>query len=601
MDTCVLEPYRILGIVGLMACNVVWAMPTDSGDPSPKRITYSVRFQGDMPDALRKALEQHAQTVHNRDRPPASLRQLRYRAQGDIERLEDVLRSYGYYDGRVTFAIATDRKSPRVQFQVTSGPQYRIKQWDVVYRAAQRTVPPLPLSAETMHDRPAEAPKVLVTEQAFLNQLRDQGFPFCKLDGRDVVVDGNDHTIDLKTTIDPGPWATFGTTEIRGLVDVEEGFVRRRIKWSQEQRYQQSRLHDLEAGLLQCGLFASARVRPATEMDPNGTLPVMVELSERKHRTIRLGGTYVSDQQGLGGRVSWEHRNFGGNGRKLRTEFSASEIDWQQSTLYEHPDFKRQNLDLLMDLVIEKSYPDAFKSESLRGAATLQYQMQQKPARVWAGIAQEASMVEQLGTRQRFLFLEFPLGLDWDRRDDAIDSRQGWRFVAQTTPYADGRSSLRFFRNRAEGRYFCPLAIFDDTVFAGRLAAGWISGAALASIPADKRFYAGGAGSVRGYRYQSIGPTTAGVPSGGLSLLESSFELRTLWDEKIGTVLFLDGGTALSEIFRQGQGEPMHWGAGLGLRYALGFAPLRVDVAFPMNRDSNDSEVQLYVSIGQAF
>ena len=40
-------------------------------------------------------------------------------------------------------------------------------------------------------------------------------------------------------------------------------------------------------------------------------------------------------------------------------------------------------------------------------------------------------------------------------------------------------------------------------------------------IPLDKRFYAGGGGSVRGYTFQSIGPRDAGnKPLGGASLLE---------------------------------------------------------------------------------
>ena len=46
----------------------------------------------------------------------------------------------------------------------------------------------------------------------------------------------------------------------------------------------------------------------------------------------------------------------------------------------------------------------------------------------------------------------------------------------------------------------------DRYVIAGRVAAGSIVGAEIEDIPADRRFYAGGGGSVRGYAYQSIGP-----------------------------------------------------------------------------------------------
>ena len=42
-------------------------------------------------------------------------------------------------------------------------------------------------------------------------------------------------------------------------------------------------------------------------------------------------------------------------------------------------------------------------------------------------------------------------------------------------------------------------------------------------------------------------------------------------------------------------------GAGLGIRYNPGFAPIRADVAFPINRRTGDAAFQLYLSIGQSF
>jgi translocation and assembly module TamA len=46
----------------------------------------------------------------------------------------------------------------------------------------------------------------------------------------------------------------------------------------------------------------------------------------------------------------------------------------------------------------------------------------------------------------------------------------------------------------------------------------------------------------------------------------------------------------------------LFWGCGLGLRYYTGFGPLRMDVAFPLDKRENiDDSFQLYISIGQAF
>ena len=43
------------------------------------------------------------------------------------------------------------------------------------------------------------------------------------------------------------------------------------------------------------------------------------------------------------------------------------------------------------------------------------------------------------------------------------------------------------------------------------------------------------------------------------------------------------------------------YGLGVGARYHLSFAPIRVDVAVPLNKREGDAAFQLYVSIGQAF
>jgi translocation and assembly module TamA len=45
----------------------------------------------------------------------------------------------------------------------------------------------------------------------------------------------------------------------------------------------------------------------------------------------------------------------------------------------------------------------------------------------------------------------------------------------------------------------------------------------------------------------------------------------------------------------------MSVGVGAGVRYDLGFGPLRLDIATPLNRREGDGPVQVYISIGQAF
>ncbi len=138
---------------------------------------------------------------------------------------------------------------------------------------------------------------------------------------------------------------------------------------------------------------------------------------------------------------------------------------------------------------------------------------------------------------------------------------------------------------------------------AGRVHIGSIVGAERGVIAPDRRFYAGGGGSVRGYVFQGVGPRNIeNVPIGGNSLTELAVEARYRFQalgQDLGIVAFVDAGevsTGTTPAF-----DRLSVGAGVGARFYTGFGPVRVDVATPINRRQGDPRVVFYVSIGQAF
>src|SRR5207253_2223566 len=109
-----------------------------------------------------------------------------------------------------------------------------------------------------------------------------------------------------------------------------------------------------------------------------------------------------------------------------------------------------------------------------------------------------------------------------------LDQTRGWRFNAAVTPYfGTFESAVNFLKSEVEADAYLPLGERARTVLAGRLKLGTIVGAATGDIPANKRFYAGGGGSIRGFGYQKVGPLDAsGNPTGGRSLMEIGAEAR---------------------------------------------------------------------------
>jgi translocation and assembly module TamA len=140
-------------------------------------------------------------------------------------------------------------------------------------------------------------------------------------------------------------------------------------------------------------------------------------------------------------------------------------------------------------------------------------------------------------------------------------------------------------------------------VLAGRVQGGFITGSQLLATPRDDLFYSGGGGTVRGQPYQSLGVTAndGGTPveAGGTRFVALSAEIRTKVTDTIGIVGFVDAGHVSDADFGN-PGDDWHAGAGLGLRYATGFGPIRLDVAAPVGGDTGEG-VQIYIGIGQSF
>ena len=156
-------------------------------------------------------------------------------------------------------------------------------------------------------------------------------------------------------------------------------------------------------------------------------------------------------------------------------------------------------------------------------------------------------------------------------------------------------------RSYVDLRGYKTFGTVRPVTFALRGQLGSVYGPTLAQAPADYLFYSGGGGSVRGQPYQTLGVDLgSGNTVGGRSFAGLSAEARVALRDKIGIVAFVDAGYVGSEEIFDGSGR-WHSGAGIGLRYATGIGPIRVDFAVPTSGPETDENFQVYIGIGQSF
>jgi Outer membrane protein len=152
-----------------------------------------------------------------------------------------------------------------------------------------------------------------------------------------------------------------------------------------------------------------------------------------------------------------------------------------------------------------------------------------------------------------------------------------------------------------EGAVYRPIWEARGIVAAGRARVASVLSEDLEAVPPQRRLYAGGGGSVRGYGEDLVGPLDAARdPTGGRAAVEVSAEIRArVWGD-VGAVAFVDGGAVSRDVVPSLAGGPL-WAAGAGLRYYSPVGPIRLDVAFPLNGRDVDDLFAAYFSIGQAF
>jgi translocation and assembly module TamA len=579
---------------------------------SAQETPYKVELSGVEDGTLRSLLEGTSSLFRLVEEPPPSPIGLRRRADSDRDRLVTALRSAGYYDGSVEVAINTDVQPAQVDVQVTPGPAYTFDAITVA-SASGDALPGNPITAPDIGIGPgtrAQAASVVDGQARLTGLLAERGYAFARVTDRQAVVDHGTRTMDVAYTVDPGPLTRLGEVRVQGLERIDQDLVRNRIPWHTGDVYSLQEIEKARDALTDLNVFSTVRVDLAGEPGPEGVTPVTVTVAERPRRF--LGTTLRYDtSEGVAGNVYWGHRNLFGGGENLRLSAEVgrlltndvSETEFGITGEFRKPDFLMLDQTLVLNAAVLREQPEAYQRDAITTSALLQRVLFEGFI-VRYGVAAERSRVREKATDETTTstLVGLPVGLTWDNTDNLLNPVQGFRTDLSVTPWKQiGGEGANFLVSRWTNSAYYDIADDGRWVLAGRFSLGSILGADASALPPDKRFYAGGGGSVRGYGYQEVGPRDTGdQPTGGSSLIELGAELRVKVTDTIGVVPFIDGGNVYEKAIPDFSGG-LRWGAGLGLRYYTDFGPIRFDFAVPLNKQTGDDSFQIYISLGQAF
>jgi outer membrane protein assembly complex protein YaeT len=550
--------------------------------------------------------------------------------QRDLTTIRNLYVSEGFLDVEVDRLLeySADKTSAALTFVVREGPRYRVNR--MIFRGNtvfgdEELAGRLQLGrgeyyvAETVR-RDVERLEETYGELGYINALVDERKQY--LDptaplpewARDLPEEPVG-LLNVVFDVQEADQFRVGRVHIRGNDVTQDRVIRRELRFFPEQLFNTVAVEKSRRGLRETWLFEDVSITPVGETP--GVRDALVQVEEGRTAEFLIG-VGVSTNSGLLGTISLTERNFDilnwptswdeltsghawrGAGQTFRivaepgSELNRFHVEWTEPYLFDRPyslttkaflfDRRREDYDegryggvvSLGHLFENRWYGEvSTRLESI--------ELSNLDTNVPPEVAQLNGSTQLVGVKGTLVR---------DRTDSRWTPTTGDRIRFS---YEQVMGDFTFGRAFAEYRRYHPLYVdaFDRKhVLAGRVSVGHIFGDA----PVFERFYGGGTGSIRGFRYRGIGPRAAppfdNDPVGGdfefLAGAEYNFPIVT---EQLRGVIFLDTGT----VERDFEITTYRASIGAGLRWVvpvLGPVPMSLDFGIPISKDEDD-ETQL--------
>lgn len=557
---------------------------------------------------LKAALNDHKKILEEKAKVKIVSHRNSYLEAEGKQYLEKLLKSLGYYDGEVEVQEGSESKTNDIIFTIIPNVLYVIDFVKIVILDSSR-IDKAKLNLPTkdwykLKSGDKAIAKNILSEEVRLQEYIESSNSVLRVEvAHEAILNQVTKTINVNYNIIVGPFAYIKGVKFDGLKTVMAGYARKVVDIKDGDDFKISEVKRSNLLLQQSGLFNTVEPIVPSSVDKDGGIDLMYKVRERKHKSVKAGLNYSTDL-GSGITLGLEHRNVFHQGEKISSTLTATKKEQTLDTQFQKPCFLHDKQTLKLSNILSKEETLAYDDKGGSLSAIIEREFTKK-IKGGAGIKYSLNRIEDNTDKvQNFGLLSLPIYGSYDVRDNILNPTKGVFINLAVSPFFNTiNRKEKFTKEVISGSAYIQACSMLEPVFAIKGETGIISGARTGDIPATERFYSGGAGSIRGYGYQLVGPLNKkNEPIGGRSYVETSLEIRFKVSKNVGLVVFSDGGNVEDSTITKFD-KKLIWGAGFGVRYYTDFAPLRFDVAFPISKKRRgiDKAFQLYFSIGQAF
>ncbi|MDH3206591.1 MAG: BamA/TamA family outer membrane protein [Gemmatimonadota bacterium] len=500
------------------------------------------------------------------------------------------------------------------------------------------------------------------TRDTLVRRLRNRGYPYADVLRQTVLPQGQPYHAHVTFEIEPGVPARYGDIRVQGTQHLDESTVLRTLPFRSGDPYRVDQLLDGQARLFGLDIIRNARVEPDTsamrsQSTPDSIVPLFVQVSEGDPYRIRAGAGFNSAEC-FNSEARWTSRNFLGGGRVVQVrgrlanmlapcgpqsgQDRFARLTWVSAVDFSQPWIFSTRNSFNASLFAERqSVPDIFIRRAVglqlalvravgpRTPLTLSYRPELSTlvaaeVLLCTGflVCTERDLGTLTGTRR---LAPVGVNLTRDLANSLLNPTAGYRLtfdLEHAAPWTG--SEFRYNRALVEGTWYSRLT--GASVLATRLRGGWVgwgefdvNDVQTAIVHPQKRFYAGGANSVRGFGQSRLGPRVLAVdnpasllsefrqtpgaaclpadlvaatcdaqglrnifvsrPIGGTRVIEGNIEVRFAVGRDFEIVSFGDFGQVwgADQDFRPAE---LEFTPGIGVRYLSPVGPIRVDLGY---------------------
>jgi outer membrane protein insertion porin family len=556
----------------------------------------------------------------------------------DRELLRKFYLAEGYADFRVVSAVAEltpDRDGFIVTFSIEEGERYHFGKIDVDIKLKdlprEAVLPLLTVQTGEWYNADMVERSIAVLTDA----LGNRGYAFVEVKP-EITRNRDERTLDVIFHVQEGPQVYVERIDIHGNVRTLDKVIRREFRLVEGDAFNSQRMTRSKERIKNLGFFKKVEVANSPGSASDRTI-VAVEVEEQSTGELSLGFGFSTSDGPLAD-ISIRERNFLGRGQDIRIGTVVSLRSQQVDLSFTEPYFLDKNIAAGIDLFEIKTSPTtnffsgitpAYEQFSYGGALRAGYQISEALRQTWkytarsdeiTNIATDASLFIRLqeGTHTTSAIGQVLL---YDKRDNRIDPTDGY-YASIGNDFAGAGFGVKYLRNKVNVGYY--YSVWPEWVLSFTAEAGDIFGWGGDQVLLQDRFFVGG-DNLRGFAPAGIGPrdTVSSDSLGGNKYYVGSVALGIPLGlpKELGITgrVFTDFGSlwgndqkniALSpaQLAANGGVQPVildstaiRASAGVGVSWKSPVGPIRLDLAYPLKKESFDRTQIFHVSFGTRF